>query len=61
MMELGIADPIWHDKRAAIAPTVDSLGAEFKPTTYIQKVYSDGAVADGHAIDQEPLVLNDED
>ena len=30
-MELGIADHIWLDKRAAIAQTVDELGDEFKP------------------------------
>ena len=30
-MELGIADHIWLDKRAAIAQTVDELGDNFKP------------------------------
>ena len=47
-MELGIADPIWLDKRAAIAQTVDELGDEFKPAihagwmAYICTAYPDG-------------------
>ncbi len=65
-VELGIADHIWLDKREAIAQTVDSLGAEFKPAmraawmVYIRKAYPDGADDDvQHCIGQEQLVLDD--
>jgi hypothetical protein len=29
--ELGLADHVWQDKRAAIAKTVDDLGDQFRP------------------------------
>ena len=63
-VELGIADHIWLDKREAIAQTVDSLGAEFKPAMragwmgYIRKAYPDGADDVLHSIGQEQLVLD---
>ena len=52
-MELGIADHIWQDKRAAIAQTVDELGDNFKPAmragwmAYIRKAHPDGRIAVG--------------
>jgi hypothetical protein len=64
-VELGIADHIWLDKRAAIAQTVDAFGVDLKPAmragwmAYIRKVYRDGAADGGHAIGQEPLILAD--
>ena len=67
-VELGIADHIWLDKRAAVAQaveTVDALGDELKPAmhagwmAYIRKVYRDGAADGGQAIGQEPLILAD--
>ena len=51
-VQLGIADHIWLDKRAAIDETVDAFGDNLKPAmragwmAYIRKVYRDGA-ADG--------------
>ena len=60
-----IADHIWLDKREAIAQTVDALGDEFKPAmragwmSYIRKVYPDGPADGGHAIGQDPLILDD--
>ena len=65
-VELGIADHIWLDKHAAIAQTVDAFGVDLKPAMragwmayYIRKVYRDGAADGGHAIGQEPLILDD--
>ena len=64
-VELGIADHIWLDKRAAIAQTVDAFGVDLKPAmragwmAYIRKVYRDGAADGGQAIGQEPLILAD--
>ena len=55
-MELGIADHIWLDKRAAIAQTVDVLGDEFKPAmragwmAYIRKAYPDGSASGRNAV-----------
>ncbi len=66
-VELGIADHIWLDKREAIAQTVDSLGAEFKPAMragwmgYIRKAYPDGADDVQHSIGQDQLVLDDDE
>ena len=63
-VELGIADHIWLDKRAAIAQTVDAFGVDLKPAmragwmAYIRKVYRDGAADGGHAIGQGPLILD---
>ena len=50
-MELGIADHIWLDKRAAIAQTVDELCDNFKPAmragwmAYIRKAYPVGSAS----------------
>ena len=30
-IDLGIADHVWQEKRAAIAATIDLLGDKFKP------------------------------
>ena len=64
-VELGIADHIWLDKRAAIAQTVDAFGVDLKPAmragwmAYLPKAYPDRPAASdgGYAIGQEPLVL----
>ena len=59
-VELGIADHIWLDKRAAIAHTVDALGVDFKPAMRAgRKIYRDGPADGGQAIRQEPLILAD--
>ncbi len=45
-VELGIADHVWQEKRAAIAETIDALGDRFKPElrtawlAYIRETYS---------------------
>ena len=63
-MELGIADYIWQDKRAAIAQTVDELGDNFKPAVragwvaYISKAYPDGSASGRIALGQGQLVID---
>ena len=63
-VEPGITDHICLDKCEAIAQTVDSLGAEFKPAMragwmgYLRKAYPDGADDVWHSIGQEQLVLD---
>ena len=63
-MELGIADHIWQDKRAAIAQTVDELGDNFKPAmragwmAYIRKAYPDGLASGRIAVGQGQLVID---
>ena len=63
-MELGIADHIWQDKRAAIAQTVDELDDNFKPAVrahwmaYIHKAYPDGAASGRIAVGQGQLVID---
>ena len=61
-MELGIADHIWQDKRAAIAQTVDELGDNFKPAmrwmAYIRKAYPDGSASGRIAVGQGQLVID---
>ncbi len=43
--DLGLADHVWQDKRAAIAETVDDLGDQFRPAmragwlSYIRQAY----------------------
>ena len=45
--DLGLADHVWQDKRAAIAKTVDDLGNQFRPAmragwlSYIRQAYLD--------------------
>ncbi len=66
-VELGIADHVWQEKRAAIAGTIasDALGDRFKPElrtgwlAYIRKTYSDGPVAPDATVGEEILVLDD--
>jgi hypothetical protein len=47
-VELGIADHVWQEKRAAIAATVDALGDRFKAElragwlAYIRETYPYG-------------------
>ena len=63
-MELGIADHIWLDKRAAIAQTVDELGDHFKPAVragwmaYIRKAYPNGSASGRIALGQGQLVID---
>ena len=63
-MELGIADHIWPDKRAAISQTVDELGDAFKPDmragwlAYIRKAYPDGSASGRIAVGQGQLVID---
>ena len=63
-MELGIADHIWQDKRAAIAQTVDELGDNFKPAVragwmaYIRKAYPGGSASGRIALGQGQLVID---
>ena len=64
-VELGIADHVWQEKRAAIAETVDALGDRFKPElrtgwlAYIRETYSDWPVAPDATVGEETLVLDD--
>ncbi len=64
-VELGIADHVWQEKRAAIAETVDALGDRFKPElrtgwlVYIRETYPDGPVAPDATVGIETLVLGD--
>jgi hypothetical protein len=64
--DLGLADHVWQDKRAAIANKVDDLGAQFRPAmrtgwlSYISQAYQDDtAPAAGPPVGQGPLVLPD--
>jgi hypothetical protein len=65
--ELGIADHVWQDKRAAIAKTIDDLGNQFHPAmpragwlSYISQAYPDNAApAAGPPVGQGTLVLPD--
>ncbi len=64
-VELGIADHVWQEKRAAIAATVDALVDRFKPElrtgwlAYIRETYSDGPVVPAATVGEETLVLDD--
>ncbi len=64
-VELGIADHVWQEKRAAIAVTVDALGDRFKAElrtgwlAYIRKTYPNGPVAPAATVGEETLVLGD--
>jgi hypothetical protein len=57
-VDLGIADHVWQDKRAAISASIDGLGDKFKPElraawlAYIRETYPDGPVA-------EPDIMGD--
>ena len=62
--DLGLADHVWQDKRAAIAKTVDDLGDQFRPAMragrlpYIRQAYPDNAApAAGQPVGQGTLVL----
>ena len=60
-VDVGIADHVWQEKRVAIAHTIDALcdclmRADWM--AYICRTYPDGAVDRGHAIGQDPLVLD---
>ena len=62
--DIGIADYVWQDRRAAIAQTVDALGNQFRPAmrtgwlSYIQQAYQADAPAQaGPPVPQGMLVL----
>jgi hypothetical protein len=66
--DLGIANHVWQDKRAAIAKTVYDLGDHFRPAmragwlqvAYIRTAYPDDAApAAGPPMGQGPLVVPD--
>ena len=64
--ELGLADHVWQDRRAAIAETVDALGDQFRPAmragwlSYIQQAYpADAQAQAGPPVPQGMLVLPD--
>jgi hypothetical protein len=66
--DLGIADHVWQDKRAAIAKPVDDLGDQFRPamragwlaSAYIRTAYPDDAApAAGPPVGQGILVVPD--
>ena len=63
-VDLGLADHIWQDKRAAIAQTVDELGDNFKPAVragwmaYIRKAYPNGSASGRIALGQGQLVID---
>ncbi len=61
--DLGLADHVWQDKRAAIAKIVDDLGDQFRPAmragwlSYLRQTYPDnGAPAAGPPVGQGTLV-----
>ncbi len=64
-IDLGIADHVWQEKRAAIAATIDLLGDEFKPElragwlAYIRETYPDGPAAASDILGEDALVLDD--
>jgi hypothetical protein len=67
--ELGLADHVWQDKRAAITKTVDDLGDQFRDfrpamragwLSYIRQAYPDNtAPAASPPVGQGTLVLPD--
>ena len=64
--DLGIADHVWQDKRAAIAKTVNDLVDQFRPAmragwlAYIRTAYPDDAApAAGPPVGQGMLILPD--
>jgi hypothetical protein len=64
--DLGIADHVWQDKRAAIAKTVDDLGDQFRPAmragwlAYIRTACPDDAApAAGPPVGQGIFVVPD--
>ncbi len=64
--DLGIADHVWQDKRAAIAQNFDAVGDQFRPALragwlkYISNTYPDGgAVLAGPAVGEGTLVVAD--
>jgi hypothetical protein len=64
-VELGIADHVWQEKRAAIAATIDGLGDKFKPELraawleYIRETYPDGPVAEPNIMGDGTLEIDD--
>jgi hypothetical protein len=64
--DLGIADHVWQDKRAAITKPVDDLGDQLHPAmhagwlAYIRTAYADDAApAAGPPVGQGNLVVPD--
>ena len=65
--DLGLADHVWQDKRAAIAKTVDDLGDQFRPAMragpqqagFSTSVTDNATPAAGPPVGQGTLVLPD--
>ncbi len=60
--DLGLADHVWQDKRAAIAKTVDDLGDQFRPAMragWLTSVTDNATPAAGPPVMQGTLVLPD--
>ena len=63
-IDLGIADHVWQEKRAAIATTIDLLGDKFNPElragwlAYIHETYPDGPIAACDIVGEDALVLD---
>jgi hypothetical protein len=64
-IELGIADNVWQEKRAAIAASIDGLGDKFKPElraawlAYIRETYPDGPVVEPDIMGDGTLEIDD--
>ncbi len=64
-VELGIADHVWQEKRAAVAASIDGLGDTFKPElraawlAYIRETYPDGQVAEPDIMGDGNLEIDD--
>jgi hypothetical protein len=64
-VELGIANHVWPEKRAAIAASIDGLGDKFKPElraawlAYIREPYPYGPVAEPDIMGDGTLEIDD--
>ncbi len=64
-VNLGIADHVWQEKRAAIAASIDGLGDKFKPElraawmAYIRETYPNVLVAEPDIMGDCTLEIDD--
>jgi hypothetical protein len=64
-VDLGLANHVWQDKRAAIAASIDGLGDKFKPElrvawlAYIRETYPNGPVAEPDLMGDGTLEIDD--
>jgi hypothetical protein len=64
-VDLGIADHVWQEKRAAIAAGINGLGDKFKPELraawleYIRETYPDGPVSEPDIMGDGTLEIDD--